>query len=487
MSADRDLHREAVEYFQHEPGFARLCRALAKKYQTLGRWGGKVTLSDVEAAEQKAFSSFFREDYTGQTKVTVSLEQFSQALAKTKFADVPVLSLLAGVLEMDIQTKSDILAAKEQAWVKYWRTLSASFPEPCCQTWLKAIMARQPGTRSVQAAYEEDPEALRSEMEKVLTALQELPVVKQAAGSENSLVRLPVFALRITGDPHGLDLRLPAGRLLRSALGFLRQQDGDTGPELASGAEALTELYYAFGLLRDDLWNFVTCSGILAWSQVGDILPVWQAAAQSGSVLNAPLREVAKVGRAEPCCPSLARGGALESGNPVNAARTEDTENLKCAKNAQVFIVENPAVFSSLLDRWEEGHTGGLPLVCTHGQFKLAAWLLLDKLASAGARLWYSGDFDPEGVLIAERLLQRYPGQARLWHYGVADYLKCLSDQTIAAKRLAQLEKIQAAELLPLRQEMERRGFAGYQEGLIEDLWQDIALNLGYATSQRNR
>jgi uncharacterized protein (TIGR02679 family) len=90
-----------------------------------------------------------------------------------------------------------------------------------------------------------------------------------------------------------------------------------------------------------------------------------------------------------------------------------------------VYVVENSGVYSALLDLCrdfceEQGLKDIIPnppLVCTHGQFKLASLLLLDKLAASGTQIYYSGHFDPEGLSMAERLLLRYPGQAKAWHY----------------------------------------------------------------------
>ena len=63
-----------------------------------------------------------------------------------------------------------------------------------------------------------------------------------------------------------------------------------------------------------------------------------------------------------------------------------------------VYVMENPAVFSAILDANDNSRLP--PLVCTSGPLSVAALLLLDELVAAGGILYYSGDFDPEGLQI---------------------------------------------------------------------------------------
>ena len=166
-------------------------------------------------------------------------------------------------------------------------------------------------------------------------------------------------------------------------------------------------------------------------------------------VLNVPLREVVKI---ETARPALA---------PMGAAEVKS-----------VYVVENPAVFSQILDAFDDCPQP--PLLCTHGQFRLAALLLLDKLAEAGVCIRYSGDFDPEGLQMAQRLLQRYPGVARAWRYGLADYVKTNPSQLLDAGRVRKLKQITHPALTAVRDSIAGGGKAGYQEQLIPALIEDL-------------
>lgn len=102
-------------------------------------------------------------------------------------------------------------------------------------------------------------------------------------------------------------------------------------------SEGITELLFEYNILRGDITNYVTAAIILADTE-GHKKKVWEAAYQSQSVLNIPIRELIEVQKLYPT----------------------STMN-------EVWIVENSGVFSNLLDK-----VADVPLICTHGQFTLA-------------------------------------------------------------------------------------------------------------------
>ena len=73
-----------------------------------------------------------------------------------------------------------------------------------------------------------------------------------------------------------------------------------------------------------------------------------------------------------------------------------------CRANAQqedVYVLENPAVFSSVIEKYPV-----CAAVCAGGQPGLATLILLD-LLKENHTFHYAGDFDPEGLLIALTML----------------------------------------------------------------------------------
>ncbi len=86
-------------------------------------------------------------------------------------------------------------------------------------------------------------------------------------------------------------------------------------------------------------------------------------------------------------------------------------------------MFENPSVLAVALGRF--GYRCP-PMAVTAGWPNSAAILLLQKLAAAGARLYYHGDFDGEGLRIAATVVARTG--AKPWRMTTADYLGAVSE-----------------------------------------------------------
>lgn len=100
----------------------------------------------------------------------------------------------------------------------------------------------------------------------------------------------------------------------------------------------------------------------------------------------------------------------------------------------------------------------------------LMAGIVLDLFAKSGIRVYYAGDLDPEGILIAQKLSQYYKGEFHYWHMETADYEKCRSEEVISPKRMKILERITDGRLKPVVDRIEEYGPAGYQEMLVEEM-----------------
>ena len=478
------LLEEAVEFFLKEPGFKRLFRLFNKNYYRLGRMGGTVKLPNLKPEEKEALSGIMGRDYSRQDSASISLAAFKKALEKTRFAGVELKELLEGYHGKAITTRNeekDRFVSEKNA---FFQDLYREFSCEHCLLWLEHIQQKGAGTRGIHSAYEQAPKLLQKQLRNVLKAVEDLAACCRLGDSQwgdesIKYERLPVFASRITGDPHGFDLNTEQGRFLISTLQFICSRESEPRQKRRSlSAEEVTELLGRFGLIRDDLLNFVTCAGLLAYREE-ETKPVtmWQSAWEDGTVLNVPLREITSINRLEPAIFSSLEETRLISGKnfPCNSgglSSIKDNE-IKGKKNEKaVFVVENSGVFSGLLDKFQGSFP--LPLVCSHGQFKLAAFLLFDRLVKGGTVIYYSGDFDPEGLQMAQRLLQRYPRWARLWRFTTADYESCISQVALSEVRLQKLKGIDLPDLIPLKEKMKDVKKAGYQEQMVPVLLEDI-------------
>ncbi|HML34255.1 TIGR02679 family protein [Sporomusa sphaeroides] len=441
----------AAAYFRSRRGFDRLLALFIKKYQSLGRLAGRITLTKPSPEEVQALAAFFRLNCDNKSSITISFAQFAAALEQTRFAGADILDIFKYYSRAQLMTNQEMNTQAETARCHFIDTLRSQYNNRHCHTWLNAVYHKAPGTRRAQAAYERGAPENQNLFTITLQALINLP---------ESYERLPLFAGRIAGNPHALDTTAPAGRLFLEALKLLSQQS--CRPEtkqvsLHSPAEEEAELLYSFHLLRDDLLNFVTCSGLTAFKETAANnreLPYWREAWHAGAVLNVPLRELVTLSQLIP------------------ARLPPDRKN--------VYIVENSGVCSTIIDYFTGKSLPLPPLLCTHGNFKLASWAAIDRLIAGDCRLHYSGDFDPEGLLMADRLLSRHPKQVKLWRYSTADYANCLKNTgeitAISESRCKKLTSITSPVLADIVQALRSAKQAGYQEALVATLIQDMLL-----------
>lgn len=427
------LIEQAVEYFS-APGLRRLITAMAERYRSLGRIGGSIRLEQLEAAEQNALSGVLGKDLRNKSEVTVKLIEFQEALSRTRFAGLDILDVLQGATGERLRPAEDERREFAKEKHMFFAALIEQFPHQRSKEWLSEVLQKAANARGIHTAYTEDRIKLRENLIDVLTALSNLPV------DAGVVKRLPVWATEMTGDPHAFDLETPKGRYLLHALRFFREQLGQD-MEVREATDSSAYLLETAGIVRDDILNFVTCIGLLAEDQSGP-LQSWKAALSEGAVMNVPVREASKIRTVTPL-----------------------------GEHNLVFVVENSGVFSDLLDKLS--HLAP-PLICTHGQPKLASYLLLDKLVQSGVTIYYSGDHDPEGLLIAQRLYNRYPGSVRLWRFSSDDYRAAVSQVTISKRRLGQLARVTLPELRDITEQLAREGRAGYQERLLTRLLDDM-------------
>lgn len=184
--------------------------------------------------------------------------------------------------------------------------------------------------------------------------------------------------------------------------------------EMFSLVESLGFNLYEARLLRDDLQNFVTAYGIVP---EGETAPYWRAAAEVFAPFNAPLREIVRA----------------EVFHPIEKGRS-------------VYIVENSGVFSALLDALQE---------------------------AGGCAFRYAGDYDPEGLLMAQSVLRRYES-ATPWRYEANLYRPA---KPLGDSQLKKLAGVTHPALQGVKEAIQKGGAAFYQESLFELLKEDMLKN----------
>lgn len=415
------LVQQAVDYFSGEKMYRKLFQMFREKVESFGRIGGTVKLEAFNDKELEPIALFYGTSVSAlKNKNSLSLASFEKQLQGTKFEGVGLHELLETYFAEPIRSKKSVKDEKREQEEEALSAFAAEYPS--LSDYLSYLGERNSDSHwIVRMLLKND---FKLAMEHLTKAHENMPEVYE---------RLPFFSQRITGDPHTFDLSTVNGKLLIHFLHFKMTGKGAVPVQ----TEAVNELLLNFWILRDDITNFVSFANLLG-EEKGSVHPVWRAAAETGAAVNMPLRELLKIDKVMPVAGS------------------------------QVYIVENSGVFSSLLDLAPHA-----PLVCTHGQFKLAGLRLIDLLAASGCRIYYAGDFDPEGVAMAVRLLERHPGNVKLWRMDTNSYVESVSSVELE-ERLGKLNNISHPAVAELIEEMNRVGKAGYQEALLEKMAEDL-------------
>lgn len=416
---DDGLQEEAIKYFNNHPVLLRLVRSFSHKYRSLGHFGGIASLSQLSDREQRDLGAFLRREIKGQDRV--SFREFSSAWAKTRFEGIDLQKFILSLLPDNFVSKQEERRQQHNKRQLILDQLLDAHSSELAVKWLQALNNGQIRLSKRELYY--DMELLND----VATGLDLIDDVYE---------RLPIFANKATGNPHAFDFDQPAGRLLLQALAFLR------GSSVPVVADERTSLLYQYHIIRDDILNFATVCGLVAYRENGEEITYWRESAKSFSPLNIPLREIIQAHKIEPV-------GGIDT---------------------PVYIVENSGIFSALMDILT---TRGkiVPLIAFHGQLKAASWAILDRISKMGGRLLYAGDLDPEGISIAQHILSRYDN-VDLWHMSVEDYKEAVTD--LPESRLKKLPSTVHPKLADLVQEMNRRKKALYQESLLDKMVHDV-------------
>ena len=136
---------------------------------------------------------------------------------------------------------------------------------------------------------------------------------------------------------------------------------------------------------------------------------------------------------------------------------------LKCHDD-KVFVFENPSVFSKLLKLFGNN----VSLICTSGQLNLSAYMIIDKIKDLKS-IYYAGDFDPEGLIIADKIKLKYGDKVKFMLYDGVIYDKIKSSNEINEARLSMLDKIKSQELQGIKNYLKKEKKPAYQELLTDE------------------
>ena len=430
------LLEECVCYFKKRDVYKKLFSALRKKYASLGHMGGVIKLSGLSSDEKYDLEGFFKKDLHAEEDVKISYAFMEKSLKNSRFAPLSWEEILTAYFKEQLIINKDKKEKELNNRNSFFEECALNCNNKIVLNWfLHVFKEKGKGSQIIFKMYNEDKKELELFLNKLFLALGKLPCF------EKKMLLLPVFAAKTTGNPHFFDLRTSACKLLLSFIEYLLENKnfcefniGDT--DGLSGIEYTENLLYSVGILKDNVSNTCLVYGLHGVKKDGSI----HKGMEGAFIEREPVQVTLK---------TLSSLECLCTGNSMQEIK-------------EIYVVENPAVFSYLTDTYPDG-----VFICGNGQFKLAFYITLE-LLKGKYTIFYAGDFDADGLMIAQKLKNRYPSQVVLWEYNEEYYKRYLSDVQLDNKALAKLEKVVVKELQPVKNSLLKYKMAAYQETMLE-------------------
>ncbi|MDO5573787.1 MAG: TIGR02679 domain-containing protein [bacterium] len=427
-----DNLKECAAYFKSRSEWKRPFELFRRKWESMGKTSGKIVLKNCTSEERLAIGKMMGKVYY-EHDVTISLTEFENMLQTTRFASVKLHELLEVYFERKIRSKQERKQEKEKKREEFFSNCIEYF---ACKEekeknnvlkWILDMKEKQIGGFTlVLHELQVNEESARKMLYTTGNAL-----IKAFRNEE--YIPLAVIAAQVSGNPHYLDRGSTFGNLFMQGICSIQ------GREYPKSAVEWKERLLGAHILPDDISSMVTTLGIHL--QIGEhIHPAVEAfcSMREPLILTAlNLREV--------------------------SSAWVDTK--------RVYIVENEMVFSYLAGRIGENKTA---LMCTSGQIRNAAFEVIDLLIKNDTEIYYSGDMDPEGMGIADRLWRKFPERVRIWRMSAEDYQNAVSNEKIEERSLTMLGNLMNPQLKQTAEVILQKKRAAYQENILEDLFLDI-------------
>lgn len=493
-------NKECAQYFKSRREYQRAFRELRNKWKSYGKVSGNIILHEASDEERRAIGGILgKVFYTGD--IRFSFAEFEKGLQRTRFAPVDMQEVLEEYFGETLSTNQGLKREEQEKRKEFLEGICEYFLQyHCCMKysgskvesvsredglwaddaagaehgtdaenttgaedgfyteytrvktaaslWLQDMIAsRKYGYQILIREYVRDRQQAETLAKNVGTALIKLELGKYDGKADeyactertkevrevSQVYPLAVFAAGITGNPHYFDRGTTAGLLFVHALCHYKKSD------LPETAHQWRELLWSAGIVPDNISSMVHAYGLRLRRGDG-YHPAYDAFCSMREPYVITMENL--------------RGiiGAEAIGN-------------------QVYVVENEMVFSYLLDNVKDDK---LTLLCTSGQPRTVAMELIPLILNSGAAIFYSGDIDPDGVGIADRLWQKFGDRLHIWRMSPADYEKSVSEESIADTGVSKLENIKNPLLRKTAECIKEKRKAAYQENLLEDLLWDV-------------
>lgn len=417
--------KECVSYFKNNRGYKKIFQQMREKWRSYGKISGNIIVNNPTLEEREAVKKFLG-IVSDSKKIKFKMLDFEKALKESKFNSIELINLLEEYFQEKIIYQKEEKKFIEEERIRFFENIRAKLKiESIYNKEIEKLLDTIILEKSNLFKYGED----NSEVERMI--FLSLKAVNYLSNLDER-VKIAILGAEIAKSPHYFDRGSVAGNFLIYLLCLLFDI------EEIKGAENILEVYYKANIEVDSVSNYVACFGIRLYTKLEEHGAYSEFIKNSEEYL-VTLSNLSKIVKAD-------------------------------SDNKKVFIVENQMVFSYLCECFKNRN---ISILCTSGQLKTAALILIDMLCEAGCKIYYSGDFDPEGIEIAEKLIQRDKNIVP-WCFSKENYKISISENIISDERLKKLDKIENTYFKELIEEIKIEKKAGYQELLLDKMVKDI-------------
>ncbi|TDK58225.1 hypothetical protein E2K98_24475 [Bacillus salipaludis] len=190
----------------------------------------------------------------------MSLKKFEKKFEGTRFDGAMLFDVVEGVIGRKLVYKKEEKDVNERQKNHFFIELAKSYTSEATTILTASILEKHPLHVGFITAYNKGD---LNEIEKVYKGLSILPSGKP--------IRLPLFAEKVTGNPHEFDNE---GKII-SALQIVREKHYGIASQNNPNAEYINQLLFDFGILKDDVTNYVTIFGLIG-ERNGEVLRSWK-------------------------------------------------------------------------------------------------------------------------------------------------------------------------------------------------------------------
>ena len=432
--------KESLDLINSNKIYKKIFLEVYSKYKKYGKITGSFTLKATTTEERQILFNFDSKVLTeGKAKIKCSTvrDLFNRKLKEYSFEE-----LLVKVVGKELKTNKEVKDEEKEQEEKFYDDILKASDDGVGKQWFIEILDKKKyGYNIIVRKYKSEIRNLKELKRKIIliiNSLNKLPYLN------NEYENIAVFSAVNTKDSHFFDNDKFTGRLFIKAISFILNKDEP------KDINEINELYYEVGILKDEISNHTTIYGLNAFNMDSSEVK----AVNSFNLWKEPLQ--------------------ISISNLLKIDYFE-------AINNTVFIFENPAVFHKIL----KVNGDNISLICTSGQLNLSSYILLNKIRNL-KNIYYAGDFDPEGLMIAYKIKKRYKDKVKFLNYTRESYINTMSNNIIEEKSMSQLNKINCSELDEVINELRINKRAAYQELLIDEYLDLIKKVINYDFSKHD-